>query len=419
MEKAQNETEIKWQPINPNPGNNKDPKNFVGRVEISSRACEMLDAGQDILISDPRRTGKTFWMKTFKETEQKYRFIYIDYQGSASSKDFLSETVKGISECLSLPEKFKKNITNLFDFVEVEAGIGVFKLKTAVKKAGKSEMDIMENLLTKLDEELENQKDERPLVIEMDEVPDALIEIAEKEGKEGKEDALILMQKLQKLRRSSRNIRWIIAGSIGFHHVLNRIGTTTAVLSGLNTLKFGPLKPEEAKELVSRLALGINRKITDDVAAEIVKETDGFAIFITKLFDMMRPGSDVNTGKGSIISKSEYQGRLEEYILDFDDSRDATHYVQRIDDYYGDKTKLAKTILKYMAVVDEWIFITELENAIKSSSKKGFDREAFIDTLHSLVSDHYLDEWKEGGKKVVAWRYKIIKRIYIEREELL
>ena len=58
------------EPIEPQPGSDRDPANFVGRAAITSQARKRLQVGANLLLTDPRRMGKTFWMHTFAAREK-------------------------------------------------------------------------------------------------------------------------------------------------------------------------------------------------------------------------------------------------------------------------------------------------------------------------------------------------------------
>jgi len=93
----------------------------------------------------------------------------------------------------------------------------------------------------------------------MDEVPVAIGNIARNEGAN---EANLLLQTLRALRRRGSRLRWIVCGSVGFHHVLRHCGATQGVLNDLVNLPLGPLEPRDATELAQRLFLGIGRKRT-------------------------------------------------------------------------------------------------------------------------------------------------------------
>ena len=90
-------------PIVPQPGSDRDPAHFVGRVATTTRARERLAAGANLLLTDPRRMGKTFWMRTFAATEPSFRAYLIDYQGVGTVKDFITKTAETLARDKGLP----------------------------------------------------------------------------------------------------------------------------------------------------------------------------------------------------------------------------------------------------------------------------------------------------------------------------
>ena len=64
------------EPIEPQPGSDRDPANFVGRTAITSQARKRLQVGANLLLTDPRRMGKTFWMHTFAAREKRFHTSY-------------------------------------------------------------------------------------------------------------------------------------------------------------------------------------------------------------------------------------------------------------------------------------------------------------------------------------------------------
>lgn len=406
-------------PLIPNPGSERDPKNFVGRAEVFERALNMLSAKQNILLSDPRRMGKSFWLQTFvhqMENGTSYRAIYVDYQGVNSLEEFLTETARALAASNTLPERFAKRLAAFFDNVDIKLSTGALELKSAIRSSPKTSVEILNELIIQLDSDLEENRKKAPLLIVMDEVSDAVWKIAD-DGRPN--EAKNLLQRLQHLRKNTKNIRWIIAGSIGFHHVLALVRSSTNVIIDLNTLKFGPLMNADAELLARRLALGINRPISQDALTFIVEITNGFPALIQKLFDMMLYDQEGQSAAGTQIESSEIEQRLEDFITDRDNSRDVTHYTTRIDLYYLSKTKMALSILNIMARKTGYTPYKSLKQAVEKSLGENFDEEQFINTIGMLCDDHYLVEQRADGSSKVAWRYPIIQRIYQRRKKLV
>ncbi|MDR0417257.1 MAG: hypothetical protein LBH76_08115 [Propionibacteriaceae bacterium] len=370
----------------------------------------MLRHRQRIVVADPRRMGKTFWARVFSQeldVSRRRAVVFIDYQGVESVEEFLTRTVRGLAAKANLPAKFMARLGAWFDNAGMEIGLSPLKLKAAVHSPSKTHAEILEEVLTRLDADVATGK-HTPVLIVMDELSDAVLAIAGK----APTDALNLLQRLRHLRNTTGHIDWIVCGSVGFHHVLNAAGATEAVLNDLQVLKFGPLTPPEATELAQCLALGIGRQISQEAVRAVIEASGGIPSLIQKLFDMMRFTSDGRPAAGP-IEPAEVLRRLDEFIDDRDLSKDVTHYVTRIEVYYGALAKLAFKILD-AAVADNSVTFADLERAMRTWAGDAFDRDEFVAALNLLKDDHYLSQ--DGP--AITWKYPLIRRIYQHRRNL-
>ena len=105
-------------PIVPQPGNDRDPAHFVSRVETTTRTRERLRVGANLLLTDPRRMDKTFWMRAFAATEPSFRAYLIDYQGVGTVKDFLTKTAETLTQDKGLPARVRALLSKIFNHVE-------------------------------------------------------------------------------------------------------------------------------------------------------------------------------------------------------------------------------------------------------------------------------------------------------------
>lgn len=392
-------------PIKPNPGSEKDPANFVGRRDVTRRARYMLANGQRIMLSDPRRMGKSFWIEFFThETAQdkSFRVVLIDYQGVDSIDEFLTRTVSGLVDSQHLPRRFLDYLKGLFNNVEIELATGPVTLKKAAKSIVKPH-ELLETLLVRLNNEV-NPGDPL-LVVAMDEVADAVISIVKKGTPS---DGQNLLQRLRRLREATPQIGWIMAGSIGFHHVLTRCDTTQAVLNNLDPLPFGPLNESDSAELAKRLALGITREIDDAAVARLYEVTDGIPYLIQELLHLMTFGERNKLLTGP-ITVAEVETVFEAFLANRDLSQSVTQFVSRIKDYYGDDQSLAYEILD---AVPPTPAESRLIAVLPADLLKN---EHFPQTLRNLIDDHYLLSTTTADGEALSWRYGVIARIYHHR----
>ena len=367
-------------PITPQPGTDRDPDNFVGRVEMTTRARERLLAGSNLLLTDPRRMGKTFWMRTFAAQEQSFHSYFIDYEGTKTVDEFLIKTAEALIRDRSLPLRARKQLETIFDNGEISLSKGPLAIKGYFQ-------------LTRVLSALENEDSETIPIVMMDEVPMAINNIAVHEGTGSAEQ---LLQTLRALRQETSRIRWIVTGSIGFHHVLRKINTTQGVLNDLNPVPLGPLADKEAEELASRLLLGIEQPLIDTVINELVKVTGGVPFLLHNVVKML------GEGPRNVTRPCDVHDCFEDFIDDPDQFYGLEHFLTRMPSNYDGRARIADDILrKALSETNVWVSIDSLA-----------PNEETAATLDDLVKDHYLE--RRGLS--VRWRYPVLQYIWARKK---
>ena len=326
--------------------------------------------------------GKTVWLDVFcAQPGEGLLAVKIDYEGVVSSDEFLVRTAEGLARHRGLPAKALEGFRAVFANLDVGVSVGPVKVKPAV--ATRSRTQLLTETIRSVDEHL---PDDATLVIAMDEVPIAIGNVAAREGADA---AGQLLQALRELRRRDSKLRWIVCGSVGFHHVLRRCNATEGAVNDLVHLPLGPLADDEASELARRLLLGIARPGGDDVIAALLEETGGIPFLLHALAHRLQ---DAGTGP---LDVAQVRGAFTELLDDRDDSRAVTHFLTRLDPLYGDRVVAARALLDRAAV-------------------EGPLTDADDEVLDDLIDDHYLVE--RGGE--VAWRYPVLRRIWAHRRRL-
>lgn len=377
-----------YQAIFPQPGSAQNPKDFVGRVDISERATRLLARRVHLRLTDPRRMGKTYWLKTFCDRTTDFDPVIIDYEGVSTREEFLTRT----ASALAAHRDWRTRLLSTLDHVYAalpEFGIGEVSLKPAARTT--SPVLLLEETIGAIEAMADR---DRPLLICLDEFPLAIANIARSESGQA---ALEVLQILRRLRQTGSQIRWIIAGSIGFHHVLRLIGGTEGDINDLESLPLGPLPPEEATELVERLMIGIERPATDQAVARLVSLSGGIPFLLHQLAMAMEQGDGP-------VEAVEVQQRFDDFIADRDASRAATHLITRLEPYYDDLVDQAEAILDRVA----------LNPGCGLSDLPG-EPTALNEVLDLLIDDHYLIEDQSG---CYQWKYEVLKKIWIHRRRL-
>lgn len=343
-----------------------------------------LRAGNNLLVNDPRRMGKTVLLDLFcDEPGDGFAAVKIDYEGVQTAGEFLLRTVTALRGHRSLPRQAAAKLKALFENVELTGGPVSLKVGVSTR----APTDLLHETIRSVDTHL---PDDVLLVIAMDELPIALANIA---GNNGPDAAHQLLQTLRGLRRTGSRLRWIVCGSIGFHHVLRRCGATEGVINDLVHLPLGPLEPAEARELAERLLLGIERECDDDAVAALVEHSGAIPHILHALAHRLH---DAGSRRASAVDVAAAFG---DFMDDRDESRTVTHLLTRLDLFYGERTAAAKTILDRVA---------------QAPSIRTAELDADNELLDDLVDDHYLVE----RERAMSWRYDVLRRIWVHRRRL-
>ena len=374
------------EPIEPQPGSDRDPANFVGRAAITSQARKRLQVGANLLLTDPRRMGKTFWMHTFAAREKRFHCYFIDYEGVFTVNDFLIRTADALVKGGTLPTRAFQKLKTIFDNCDIEISSPI-TIKSYHRQT--SPHVLLTDILSTLDGE---ENDVIPLVM-MDEVPMAVNNIAEREGAGAAEE---ILQTLRALRQRTTRVRWIVTGSVGFHHVLRKTNMTQGVLNDLESLPLGPLPRDEADELARRLLLGVGQEPLDDVVNELIAVSGGIPFLLHKLVGALAQRCY------TAFSPSDVRECFENFIDDPDEFRWFEHYLTRVTPHYGEHAQVADQILRQtLSQTNEWTPVDSLTQG-----------EEFSDVLEDLIKDHYL----ERRGRSVRWRYPALQYIWARKK---
>lgn len=259
--------------ITPQPGSARDPRNFVGRERTTETATRKLLNGSNLLLNDPRRMGKTYWLSYFAETTRDFDPVLIDYEGVRTREEFLLRTVEALRKNHHFGNRYLETLKAFFDNFDTTFGSGPVKVKVALQH--QSPAKLLADALVAVSE-----NSPTTVLICMDEVPLALLGIA---GAEGPESAREVLHTLRLLRQNLGNVRWIVAGSVGFHHVLTACGTTEGDINDLDSLPLGPLTSLEGEELAARLLLGIGRDVDQGTVNRLVERTGAIPYLLHKV----------------------------------------------------------------------------------------------------------------------------------------
>lgn len=263
---------------------------YFERKKIETKIWSKIKQGEDLLLAAPRRTGKSSILKYLERNPQ--TGFLIKYK-SVQSVDSINEYFKQIYKLLLEDD-------SIFDFYEVH-----FK---KAKGAVKSFISRIRGISTdgiKIDpEERVDYYNECKLLLKtlpkefdtliflIDEFPDAVRNISSDNKKEG----IRFLQLIRELRQEFNdiNLQFVYSGSIGLGNVVNKLGRSDLINDIVN-IEVPPLNQNEAKELITRLVLGLRQEksefeISDQIKDYILKKDSWLIpyyiqIIVDELFD--------------------------------------------------------------------------------------------------------------------------------------
>lgn len=379
---------MRLEPIYPHPGSATDTNDFVGRVEVTARVQRHLDGGINLLLNDPRRMGKSFWLRYLTQNVEGYTPFLIDYEGVNTREGFLIRT----GEVLNQHSEIQQKLRAWFESVE----LSVFGLTLKVSQQEQPKQRLLQNIFASTSEIIQ------PPLILMDELPVAVLDIAKNEGAEAAKETL---QTLRYLRRSIPNIRWILCGSIGFHHVLAECGihTTEGVTNDLVAFYLGALESVgEQKELAERLLLGTDLDY-EYSSINALAELTGAIPYLMQVV-ALKLGNIENP---VVITPKLVSCCFEDFIDEPEAFGSFIHFLTRLDGYYGDDADLAGQILDELLFrTNTWVDVVVLQGKYPDNHTPT--------VIDKLVKDHYLVQ--RGSR--VRWRYPVLQYIWARRRNI-
>ncbi len=253
-------------------GSAEGSRHFFERKAITRKIRRKLRDGEHLLITAPRRIGKTSLLKQIRDTPEEGQIvIYLIVQSvdsiDAFNKNLFNTLIKNQDIYNSISGYLKRSGNAIKKIVSQIRGLSI----EGVELNGEDTLNYFEELKV-LFEELTSH--EKQIIIFIDEFPDVISNI----GQIDQRDAIKLLQQQREIRTQFKasQIQFVYTGSTGLINVVKKIDKVH-LTNDLAEVRVPPLTDAEAKELMSRLILGkqIELKsfaISDDVIEYTVKK---------------------------------------------------------------------------------------------------------------------------------------------------
>ena len=220
-------------------------EDFFGREKEIRKANKLLDSNHSLLLSAPRRIGKSSLAKRLIEEkkQQGWKCVYIDLEETTTEEGFLRLVIEAFKEngiWKQLAEGMSKGLVSVLDRIEkISLGPVDFNI-------GKREEQ--EDLYKNLKELIKHDEDTFIVVDELT----LFLGILNK-SENGAEKVAFILNWLRSLRQVSKtNVRWLFCGSVGLRNFTSAMNLGYTI-NDLMEFGLGELSREEAEGLLSGL----------------------------------------------------------------------------------------------------------------------------------------------------------------------
>ena len=204
--------------------------NLFGRENELKHIWERLESGNHVLMTAPRRVGKTSLMMELKrEPQPGWTVVYVDVEACTDAQSCITEIV---DELLRIPE-FKKHfqwtqrMESFHNFLErVDFQVRSVRAKLE-PRASRNWIKFAERVLTHI-RKMANE--DIKLLIIIDELPIAIARMAT--GTNGTNEANLFLSWYRKMRQTpqlQRKISTLVGGSIGLHGIVHRLSASKQI----------------------------------------------------------------------------------------------------------------------------------------------------------------------------------------------
>ena len=359
--------------------------NYFRRKADEEKVWKYIERGSDLVLLSPRRAGKTSLLRYLERNPKDgYVFLYVMVQSCNTEHEFYKQVLEALysTDFVSNLEKIKKNaaewVASVFSKIDKISIIGgVIKLRSPEEEL--TYQDLIE-AVTKL------QLDEK-LIIVLDEYPDVLEKINEKEGIDAATKFLTSTRALTQDIGFTSQAQLIITGSIGLDTLIAKMKCTN-LINATDKLQLSALTKEEAYKFVEFLIEKNNSsmRLTEEVVEYLLQKVDWLMpyyieILWERLDDICSDNRVVEPDKGTVDDAFEELFN-QIYRPTFN------HWVERLKRLETLEASFAKEVLNMLANDTEVAF-SSCVNLSRSEKYRSIDAQYVMDCLKC---DGYIHE---------------------------
>lgn len=339
-------------------------EDFYGRSRELAHAHEFLDTNHSLVLSAPRRIGKSSFAKRLVEDKKSsgWTCVYMDLEGIQSQDEFLNILISKFDKSKIWSQATEVAGGFINRIIEGVKGIGPVKLDF-------SRSEVSQNLYTSLSDAIDHTKD---TLIVIDEFP-LFLNIIDKEDPSHKNTGFLLNWFRSLRQISGTRIRWIFCGSVGLHNFTS-MRNLSMTINDMVSFDFDALSQEEAEGLILALSDSLDIPISGNTVQYILDKIEWhIPYFIQLLFTTIKNYSDVKKGITEQMIDSAF-----DYLAHTDD---LSSWYERLAEYNGFKDG-AELLLNALSMADNGLSRGELLDMFAQSINESV---AQANTKFSLI----------------------------------
>ena len=256
---------MKWNPPKTITGSPAEGEVYLRRQYINDEFWRRIKNGEHILISAPRRVGKSSIMKDLENNcLDGHICIYNNIESDKTQNDFFKRLLLLLLEKVGTQRKIRKIISLWLK----SKSIGEISIEGNIKFTSK-ELNYKEELLNII--KLLGQESIHVVML-LDEFPEVIQNIKKNENKNAAIDTLHTLRSIRH-DNNFKNFSFAFAGSIGLNHVVAELDRPR-LINDLVPIYVDPLVISEAHKLTKQLVKGATMKIGDNERDYLFKKID-------------------------------------------------------------------------------------------------------------------------------------------------
>ncbi|MFZ1790969.1 MAG: ATP-binding protein [Saprospiraceae bacterium] len=288
--------------------------NFFGRKKLLERLINIISKGSHILLSGPRRVGKTSLALRllYLLKKQSWNGIYVSFEGAQDETIIAQRIIDALKEQAPIWNKSQGAIAKVFENANIELkGFG-FKIK--YEKSDNQIAHLLETLGRAI------QSIEGNFLIIIDELPVFLASLEDKEeGKARVESVLNVLRSFRQYAQSDERQKkvWFFCGSISLESfAANR--NLSYTINDIRPFKLGAYDVKEAEEYINLACKKSYIECNSNVKKHIIEKV-GWPIpfYLAIVFEAACYEMDEKVMEKHHIDIG-YQKALDEHRKDFD-----------------------------------------------------------------------------------------------------